>query len=264
MGPGWRAAHRLSGRSPRYPEAGVPVAGPGSGAGRLVCLAVPAGVGFGDGEAEGFELGDELAQAAVVVEPGAVVGELVVGQDAGGGLAVFLAGPLVVGAVQLRGVGAAAAAGVSAAGHPVGEGAGQREGDAGEAGGDLGGDGRGAGLLGRGGRHVVIVAAEIPGLAHLIKYKCCMDPAEVTAYIRRWRPSTVSVQAAAFARDVIAAVAPQGRERAKNLLWAAGKLADWAIGLGLEAIPEVLLHPSVAERFTRCAPGLSGVARRTL
>jgi hypothetical protein len=63
---------------------------------------------------------------------------------------------------------------------------------------------------------------------------------------------------------VIAAVAPGGRERAKNLLRAAGKPADWAIGLGLEAVPEVLLHPSVAERFTRCAPGLSGVARRTL
>jgi integrase len=29
-------------------------------------------------------------------------------------------------------------------------------------------------------------------------------------------------------------------------------------------VPEVLLHPSVTERFTRCAPGLSGVARRTL
>ena len=26
----------------------------------------------------------------------------------------------------------------------------------------------------------------------------------------------------------------------------------------------MLLHPSTAERFTRCAPGLSGVARRTL
>ena len=26
----------------------------------------------------------------------------------------------------------------------------------------------------------------------------------------------------------------------------------------------MLLHPSVAERFTRCAPGLSPVARRTL
>ena len=74
----------------------------------------------------------------------------------------------------------------------------------------------------------------------------------------------MSPQAAAFARDVIARAGPQGRDRAKNLLWAAGKLADWATGLGLEAVPEVLLHPSVTERFTRCAPGLSGVARRTL
>ena len=74
----------------------------------------------------------------------------------------------------------------------------------------------------------------------------------------------MSPQAAAFARDVITRTGPAGRERAKNLLWAAGKLADYGIGLGLEAVPEVLLHPSVAERFTRCAPGLSGVARRTL
>jgi integrase len=88
--------------------------------------------------------------------------------------------------------------------------------------------------------------------------------AEVTAYIGRWRPSSVSPEAAAFARDVITQAAPQGRERAKNLLWAAGKLADYAIPLGLEAVPGVLLHPSVTERFTRCAPGLSPVARRTL
>ena len=74
----------------------------------------------------------------------------------------------------------------------------------------------------------------------------------------------MSPRAAAFARDVISRVAPGGRERAKNLLWAAGKLADYALGLGLEAVPEVVLHPSVAERFTRCAPGLTGVARRTL
>ena len=70
--------------------------------------------------------------------------------------------------------------------------------------------------------------------------------------------------AAAFARDVITQAGPEGRERAKSLLWAAGRLADWAIGLGLEAVPDVLLHPSTAERFTRCAPGLSGAARRTL
>jgi integrase len=88
--------------------------------------------------------------------------------------------------------------------------------------------------------------------------------ADVGAYIGRWRPSSVPAEAAVFARDVIRRVAPDGRERAKNLLWAAGKLADYAIGLGLEAVPEVLLHPSVTERFTRCAPGLSLVARRTL
>jgi len=86
----------------------------------------------------------------------------------------------------------------------------------------------------------------------------------VAGYIARWRPSSVSPQAAAFAREVIGQVAPGGRERAKNLLWAAAKLADYAVGLGLDPAPEVVLHPSVTERFTRCAPGLSGVARRTL
>jgi integrase len=90
------------------------------------------------------------------------------------------------------------------------------------------------------------------------------DEPEVTAYIGRWRPSSVSPEAAAFARDVVARTAPEGRERAKNLLWAAGKLADYGLGLGLEAVPEIVLHPPAAERFTRCAPGLSGVARRTL
>ena len=90
------------------------------------------------------------------------------------------------------------------------------------------------------------------------------ESAEVAAYIGRWRPSSVSAEAAAFARDVITRTAPNGRERAKNLLWAAGKLADYAVPLGLEPVPEVLLHPSVTEWFTRCAPGLSGAARRTL
>jgi hypothetical protein len=89
------------------------------------------------------------------------------------------------------------------------------------------------------------------------------EQAAVDGYISRWRPSSVSPRAAAFARDVIRRAAPQGRQRAKSLLWAAGKLADYAIGLGLEAAPEVVLHPSVAERFTRCAPGLSPAARRT-
>ena len=85
-----------------------------------------------------------------------------------------------------------------------------------------------------------------------------MNDADVTAYIGRWRPSSVSAQAATFARDVIIRAEPGSQERAKNLLWAAGKLADYAIGLGLEPVPDVVLHPSVAERFTRGAAGLSG------
>ena len=90
------------------------------------------------------------------------------------------------------------------------------------------------------------------------------EQAAAGGYAAAWRPSLVPPRAAAFARDVVTRAGPAGRERAKNLLWAAGKLADYGIGLGLDADPEVLLHPSVAERFTRCAPGLSPVARRTL
>jgi integrase len=88
--------------------------------------------------------------------------------------------------------------------------------------------------------------------------------AEVAAYIGQWRPSSVSPAAAEFARDVVAKAGPERRERAKCLLWAAGKAADYAAPLGLELVPEVVFHPSVTERFARCAPGLSGVARRTL
>jgi hypothetical protein len=91
-----------------------------------------------------------------------------------------------------------------------------------------------------------------------------MTSADVAAYFGRWEPSSISAEAAAFAREVISRTGPERRERAKNLLQSAGKLADYAIGLGLDAVPRVVLHPSVAERFTRCAPGLAGVARRTL
>jgi hypothetical protein len=43
-----------------------------------------------------------------------------------------------------------------------------------------------------------------------------MTSADVAAYIGWWEPSSVPVEAAAFARDVITAAAPAGRERAKN------------------------------------------------
>ncbi len=88
---------------------------------------------------------------------------------------------------------------------------------------------------------------------------------EVAAYLMRWKPARgTSPTAAAFARSVVAASAPPDTNRAKCLLWAACKLAGYGIGLGLEPVPGVLLHPSVIERFAAHAPGLSGVARRTL
>jgi hypothetical protein len=70
--------------------------------------------------------------------------------------------------------------------------------------------------------------------------------------------------AAVFAREVVAAAGPGNTERAKCLLWAAGRLAAWAIPLGMEPVAPTLLHPSVIERFAAHAPGISAVSRRTL
>jgi len=73
-----------------------------------------------------------------------------------------------------------------------------------------------------------------------------------------WRPPLgCRPRAAAFRRDVIAAVDMRGGERAKELLGAAGKIARLAAG-GAEAVPEVLSTGRWNGRFTRCAPGLYG------
>ena len=91
-----------------------------------------------------------------------------------------------------------------------------------------------------------------------------MAAADVAVYVACWQPVSVPPQAAGFARQVAAAAVPPTRARANALLWAAARLAAFGIPLGLEAVPEVLLHPSVIERFAASAPGLSGSARRTL
>ena len=91
-----------------------------------------------------------------------------------------------------------------------------------------------------------------------------MAAADVAGYVACWQPVSVPPQAAGFARQVAAAAVPPTRARANALLWAAARLAAFGIPLGLEAVPEVLLHPSVIERFAASAPGLSGSARRTL
>ena len=86
-----------------------------------------------------------------------------------------------------------------------------------------------------------------------------MEPGAVEA-----RGRDLAGGAAGFALSVVAAAGPGSQDRAKCLLWAACKLAGYGIGLGLDPMPEVLLHPAVIERLTTCAPGMSGAARRTL
>jgi hypothetical protein len=90
------------------------------------------------------------------------------------------------------------------------------------------------------------------------------DSSQSAGYIAAWHPPSVTAEAAVFARRVVTACGPHGRDRAKCLLWAAGKLGVYGIGIGLDPVPGVLLHPSVIERFAAHSPGLSGPARRTL
>src|SRR5260370_38422783 len=78
---------------------------------------------------------------------------------------------------------------------------------------------------------------------------------EAADYIASWRPSSVAPQAASFARAVVGAAGPPGRERAKNLVWAAGKPADYGTRLGMEPGPQVLLDPSVGARSAAHPPG---------
>lgn len=70
---------------------------------------------LGGVEGERFELCDQLAEAAVVLEPGLVALELFGGESAGDGLARDLPGPGDIGAVQAWRVGVAGAVGLAAA-----------------------------------------------------------------------------------------------------------------------------------------------------
>ena len=70
--------------------------------------------------------------------------------------------------------------------------------------------------------------------------------------------------AGVFARSAVAAADPSSPARAKALLWACARLADFASSVGLQPTAQVVLHPSVIERFVLvgCAE-VSGASRRT-
>ena len=89
--------------------------------------------------------------------------------------------------------------------------------------------------------------------------------ARVGRVIASYHPRRMPEAAAVFARATVATVEPTSPARARALLWACAKLATFGIGVGLDADPAVLLHPSVIERFVIVGTAeLSGAARRTL
>jgi len=91
------------------------------------------------------------------------------------------------------------------------------------------------------------------------------DSHQVATVIARYTPRGVPPEAAVFARAVVAAAAPPSAARAKALLFATSRLGAFGVSVGLEARAEVLLHPSVIERFVLAAEGsVSGPTRRTL
>jgi integrase len=70
--------------------------------------------------------------------------------------------------------------------------------------------------------------------------------------------------AAGFARRVVATAAPGCVLRARSLLWACSRLAQWGATVGLEPVEAVLLHRSVIERFVQVGlVGRSDALRRT-
>lgn len=87
---------------------------------------------------------------------------------------------------------------------------------------------------------------------------------EVSETIARYRPRSISPEAAGFAQRVVAAARPERPERAKALLFAAGKLADFGLLVGLELDAKLLLQPSVIERFCASSHAGSAPTRRTL
>lgn len=87
---------------------------------------------------------------------------------------------------------------------------------------------------------------------------------EAAGVIAAYRPRSLSPAAAGFAREVVAAAAPATPARAKNLLFAARRLAAFGESVGLEPDRGLLAEP-VIERFVLVGcHGLAPATVRTL
>jgi hypothetical protein len=90
------------------------------------------------------------------------------------------------------------------------------------------------------------------------------EAAAAAGVIDRYRPLEGSVQAAEFARELVAAAGPKSPARAKALLFAASRLACFAERVGL-CLDEALLSEAVIERLVLVGCGdLAPASVRTL
>jgi integrase len=87
----------------------------------------------------------------------------------------------------------------------------------------------------------------------------------VEGTIEGFSPTSVCPKAAVFARHVVAQAHPARVARAKALLFAATKLGDFAVSIGVEPSAEMLCDEALIERFILCGTeGHSAATRRTL
>lgn len=109
----------------------------------------------------------------------------------------------------------------------------------------------------RPGTHLLSFAAGIHHVGHFREYIYCMTP-DVLRAISEFHPRTVTSDAARFAKRVTLQSVPLSAQRARSLLFATSKLGAFGITVGLDLTAEVMLHPSVIERF--CVTGCKEMA----
>jgi hypothetical protein len=87
----------------------------------------------------------------------------------------------------------------------------------------------------------------------------------VAVVVACYSPVGIGPEAAVFARMVVTRAAPENSARAKAWLFAAGRVASFAVSVGLELRPEVVLSASVIERFVlQMGPQVPVSTRRTV
>jgi integrase len=87
----------------------------------------------------------------------------------------------------------------------------------------------------------------------------------VKGTIEGFSPTSVCPKAAVFARSVVAQARPVRVARAKALLFAAAKLGDFAVSIGVVPSTEMLADEALIERFILCGTERNSAAtRRTL